>query len=887
MKSGISARASWLLLVVSISSACSLNGDDKLLARARANLEAGEYQSALIDARKVVDSRPGNLPAQLLLVDILTSSGDLPSAKVQLDQAVAAGAAPEETTARRLELLLESSDSATARKTLEADRSLGESRRAILEGRLLLLEQRPSEAQAVFERVIAKDPASIEARLGVVEALGNQGNLDSARQAVRLLLESTPASGRGWLLKGQIEARSGDFRQATGDFTRAIEHSRGMTRVQRVRAHVVRLECLLNTGQLDQAKASLQPLEAVASGAPIVSLMRARVALAAGDSKTAVTELRSFTRALPQQVSGRLMMISALMEQGNTEQAFAEAARVRAEFPDLDEPRVALASVQLRMGRIADAEETLQPLLKMTPPNPEATLMLAEVHARSGNVAAGIALLEQASAEQPENTGLKLQLASAYLSSGDAQRAKEVIEGVQDPLYAAERDRLHLITTAALQGPAAVAREVEAVVANHPEAAELMTIAADYAASLGDTDQARAYLQRALRARPLDTLLVHRLARLELSAGRFAEAEALTKSALEKAPNDSTLLVLMANIAAQRGGDADGWLNRARVADPSSLNVSLALARRAALRGNSAEARTILTNLVNAAPGNPAALAALAELVAGQGQSAEALRQLRDAARQHPDSPLIQLATARVQITAKDDVGARASLRNALKLSPGWMPATTLLAGVEVRVGNVPAALAVVREARSVHPADSALDMLEGEILLAGGQPSQAARAFASSYRRKPAAAAAIRALYAKRRAREMNPEAELRDWVERTPVDAGARRLLADYFLASGRREAAIEQLEQVIAARPNDAGALNNLAWLYQEKRDDRAEATARKAYGLAPEAAQVADTLGWILVQNSKVDEGIKVLDRALQLAPGDEGIQQHLAEAKRRK
>ena len=54
------------------------------------------------------------------------------------------------------------------------------------------------------------------------------------------------------------------------------------------------------------------------------------------------------------------------------------------------------------------------------------------------------------------------------------------------------------------------------------------------------------------------------------------------------------------------------------------------------------------------------------------------------------------------------------------------------------------------------------------------------------------------------------------------------------------------------------------------------------AQRAYLLAP-SAQTADTLGWILVQQSKADRGAALLRRAAALQPGDQTIQYHLAAA----
>ena len=78
----------------------------------------------------------------------------------------------------------------------------------------------------------------------------------------------------------------------------------------------------------------------------------------------------------------------------------------------------------------------------------------------------------------------------------------------------------------------------------------------------------------------------------------------------------------------------------------------------------------------------------------------------------------------------------------------------------------------------------------------------------------------------------------------------------------------------------------ALNNLAWLYYERKDPRALEIAKKAYELAPNSAPIADTYGWILVEKGEIAKGIEILSKAVQLAPDNKEIADHLKEAKSR-
>ncbi|HEY5810631.1 MAG TPA: XrtA/PEP-CTERM system TPR-repeat protein PrsT [Povalibacter sp.] len=874
-----------LIALMSIAGCDRFTSVETRMTRATASLEAGNHQAALIDVRKALDTQPDNIDAQLLLVDVLAASGETQSALTQLDRAVTSGATPAASEIRRIKLLLTLGDLENLKKALDTSTTLTPAQHDLFDGRLLLLARRPDEAQAAFERALSADPNLTDAALGRVEALATQGRSDEALQAVASVLTRDPTSGRAWILKGSLSAQAGDFTAAAQAMTSAIENGRGLNQMELTQAHALRIESHLAAGQLEAARSSLAALETTAGGSPITSLMRAKVALADRDTTTAVNELRKFTQAVPQHMTGRLLLASALLEQGSTEQALAEAVRNVAEFGDKDEPRLALAGIQLRLSRAADAEETLQPLIARSPPNPLAIAMMAQVRIQRGEIVAGVSLLEQSVAEQPGNARLQLQLAAAYLSTGEAKRALDMLASIHDNELAAARDRLRVIATAAMKGAATAEKELDAAVARHPTDVDLLLMAAAYQASRDHVDRARGYMQKALAVRPNDPMLMLALGRLELSAGRAAEAEALARSVLEKAPNDAAAMTLMAAVAAQRGQDSevDAWLNRARVAKPDALDVRLALARRAMARGNNAEARSILEEAVRNVPTDATARIALAEINASGGRYADAMKDLREAAKGKPDSPFILLAMAKVQLAAKDTRAARDSLRRALELTPGWLPAAMTLAALETGDSNLSAALDIVQEVRRVDPEGAASFALEGDVYMASKRPADAAAAFAKAYRRTPGAALATRAAQAKSAAKLPAPEAELIDWLARTPDDALARRTLAEYLMAAGKTDAAVQELEKVVLARPHDYAALNNLAWLYQLGKDPRALGLAEKAYAGAPKAAGVADTYGWILVQTGDANKGLTILQQAATLAPTDPEIQFHLAFA----
>ena len=105
---------------------------------------------------------------------------------------------------------------------------------------------------------------------------------------------------------------------------------------------------------------------------------------------------------------------------------------------------------------------------------------------------------------------------------------------------------------------------------------------------------------------------------------------------------------------------------------------------------------------------------------------------------------------------------------------------------------------------------------------------------------------------------------------------------MLATLEISAGRTQDAERHLQTVLNKRPNDAIALNNLAWVYQAKGDPRARGLAQRAHLLAP-SGETSDTLGWIMTKEGAASDALPLLKEAAQRRPNDRTVRFHLASA----
>jgi tetratricopeptide (TPR) repeat protein len=174
-------------------------------------------------------------------------------------------------------------------------------------------------------------------------------------------------------------------------------------------------------------------------------------------------------------------------------------------------------------------------------------------------------------------------------------------------------------------------------------------------------------------------------------------------------------------------------------------------------------------------------------------------------------------------------------------------------------------------------------------------------------------------ALTAARKAAELEPDAPLyasrAGWVlyhakRYEEADRAYREILATYdkehslpplremlrdvrmalsAIALGRDDfaAAVEWAEQTLDEFPDDAGALNDLGYIWAERglHKERALAMTQKAVAAEPDNGSYRDSLGWALFQLGRYEEAVTELTQAVE-SLGDEPhgvVLDHLGDA----
>jgi tetratricopeptide (TPR) repeat protein len=212
------------------------------------------------------------------------------------------------------------------------------------------------------------------------------------------------------------------------------------------------------------------------------------------------------------------------------------------------------------------------------------------------------------------------------------------------------------------------------------------------------------------------------------------------------------------------------------------------------------------------------------------------------------------------------------------------VPALVLMANLELLAGHSDKALAYAIKVQQVRPDLYIGFELAGDALMKKKDYVTAKTNYEQAWKRKSFTELVVKRSQVLLRAGKLQASVRpLLDWLADYPDDVRVLLSLGEVFQRLKQNGKAIEVYEKVLKMRPKNVTGANNLAWLYSLRNNPRALELAERAYRLRPEDGGIQDTYGWILVKQARVDEGLKILEKAIKVLPNTPEVQYHYAVA----
>ena len=519
-----------------------------------------------------------------------------------------------------------------------------------------------------------------------------------------------------------------------------------------------------------------------------------------------------------------------------------------------------LYRLNLSQKKIPEAEAILKEAIKNNPKDTQLRLTLAQFYYGTNKRTELVALMNEMKGDLKEFPDAYLQSGDFYLRVGSFDDAiKQYEEGTQKDSARKTTYLKHEIEAYVRNGKPALAREkneqILKIDAKDPEARGLK---ATFLLDKGDVNEAMSELQSVVTARPNNFVARFNLGRAHFARNEYEQARQEFDAAIQLRPDYMPARLAQTQVALIRG-DNDAALRAAdetlRIA-PNSVQARVMKAAALQRMKRYDEARDLLTGVIEKDPNQEETLLELGVLDLSEKKTQDAADLVHRAYAAQPSNPRGLLGESRALLL---DNQADKSVQL-----------------IEVEAQKKPANLDLARELGNAEVSASEYDKaISTYSSLLGKLPDQKLQSdvwirIGEAYLRKGDIPQSINSLEKARQGQASN---------------TALLTNLAMLYETQNRQDIARKYYEESIRLDPNNAFALNNLAYLISESNGDLNTALtyAERAKQRLPGHPEVNDTLGWIYLKKNLTDNALETFRTLVVQAPQNPIYHYHYAMA----
>jgi putative PEP-CTERM system TPR-repeat lipoprotein len=589
-------------LGILLSAGCSKSLTvEELLARAEQALESGDYKSAEVDAKSILQREPRNAAARTVYGQIYLERSEAAAAVEQFERALESGANPA-TTILLMKALIASGNSAEVVSAGErGDYQLGANEpdfHAVLARAYLYQRDYVSARKA-----LAKSRPPYSPFVKVTQALfafNLDDDRDTATEILQSVVEDYPDEADAWRLLASIALDARDRESALEYLGRAVDAdpSRLVDRLQQI-------NLLLDTGAVEEAEKSLKLLAGSVSDNPGVAFLEGRLLYDKGLYKSALDAFAIVLGFLPDHPGALLLAAHSNIREGNLATGEQQLARYRRVRPSDIDATLLHASLLLQLDRADRAEQLSRNILEEHGMNSKAVGLLATALAAQGLHAESTVYLEQLAAEVPDSSVALAALGSQELLAGDTQAGVANLQAAVNMAPENADARRRLIEAQLRLGETEAAEKLAQEYLDLEDSAAGWVLMGRVRAAQQRVEDAEQAFQRALQLSPADSEASANLAALFFLRGDTDQAREILETVLTEYPGDLATSMRLA-IILERQEDFEVMeqvLLAAIEGNPAAVEPRVALARSYLRDGEAADAIVTLAPIAEEGAG--------------------------------------------------------------------------------------------------------------------------------------------------------------------------------------------------------------------------------------------------------------------------------------------
>ena len=864
---------------------CGGGSTESMLTSAKEYLAKNDNKAAIIQIKNALQKNPDSPEGRFLLGSALLKGGDPANAEAEFRKALALKHSPDQLVPELARAMV----STRQYKKLTDEFSSTQLTLPRAKAELQVILASAYSAQGNKELYQAAVAAALVAEPGFAPALTMQAqqkaivkDFDGALALADEIIAKTPNSAEAWKLKGDIlYFTKNQPKEALLAYRKVIE-----IRPELVLGQSSVMTVLLGTGELDEAAKQLEALKKLSPNHPQTKYFQTQLAYQKRDFKTARESAQQLLRVVPD--NPRAMQLAGVVEfqLNSLLQAEALLSKAVAAAPELVLARRILILTYLRSGQPTKALATLNQGIAKGFVDPEINTVAGEVYLQNGDTKKAEEYFAKALKLAPTDARKRTSLALTQMVGGNVDAAFGELQDIASSDSGATAD-MALISAHLRRGDLDKALlAIDGLEKKQPDKPLAANLRGRTLLAKKDVAGARKSFEHALTLDPQFFPAVSSLAGLDLADKKPEDAKKRFEAVLAKNPKNSQALLAIAELAARNNASKDevsALITKAIDANPTEAMPRLLLIEYYMRNKDLKQAMSVAQNALTTLPDSPEVLEALGRVQLQSGEQNQALSSFNKLTAMQPLSPKPHLLLAEAQLAAKNKDGATQNLRKALDIKPDLIEAQRGLIMLYLDAKKYTEAVSIARTVQTQRPKEAIGYVLEGDVGSAQKNWDVATTAYKAGLKAAPSSELAIK-LHAITTASGKTADAEKFSaaWVKDHANDAAFQFYLGDFAIAKKDYAVAEKSYSAVIKVQPNNAAALNNLAWVTGKLNKPGAIEFAEKANQLAPNQPALMDTLAMLLSDKNDYTKALELQTKVVAAQPQNPLFKLNLAK-----
>ncbi len=776
---------------------------------------AGQYKLALDEANFILERKPADDEATLLLAETAVQPKEIAA------------------TRQRLQTMARNGDRVALELAL---------------GNLDLREQDLAGAEAAFRKAQALDPKSSDAGAALAAIIWAHGDLKQAETLFKAAADASPVRSPLRMQYVRFKLQTGDLTGARAALAEILKQAPDYLPASLVLAEISAMET-----KYDECAELLEKALVLDPDNFDALMFQSQMEMARGLPDKAVTDLERMARIYPGLARVHYQLGAAYFTVNDSVNATASLNRALELNTNYTDATLLLAQLQIKNNNPAPAMIAMERLRQKQPQLVQAQLLLADAYRQQNRLNDALAIYGPLEKAFPKNEQIPLVHGTALLQAKDPAAARQAFERTLEisPGNLQAVEQLVDLDLTEKQFDAAF-QFINGEVQKNPKRVELRILTAKVLLAQGKRNQAEAVLLQAIEVDPTSQSAYLLLAQLYSDAGQNEKALAKLNDAMAKDPRDTSALMLAANIyvANKDYKDAAAAYEKLLKIDPKfspAMNNLAYLYSENLVNLDRAyelaqQARALL-------PFDPYTADTLGWICFKRGSYSAALGLLQESAAKLPAEAEIQYHYGMAGYMTGDEASAHAALQQALQSTnfPGRDECQRCLSILDLNPATADAAARTMLEKRVSEKADDPVALVRlARIYQRDGNGDKAITAYEALLRAVPKnldAMINLTRLY--EAAKDIQKAYEMAKAANKlAPYNPDASHVAWRLAFLSGDYQLAMSLLQQTLQSQPNDGPLLFDYAQAaYALGRISEAQTALQSAVGLNLTPAQAA--------------------------------------------